>query len=560
METATPSPTFEHLLAKHFRFSHFRAGQREIVESIVGGRDVVALMPTGGGKSLCYQLPALMLEGLTVVISPLIALMKDQVDSLRARGIGAAFFNSTQTPEEAEEILGTIKNGSIKLLYLAPERFRSHGFRELFATLPIRFIAVDEAHCVSAWGHDFRPDYLMVKDYIALLPTRPVVGAFTATATPEVKEDIVHRLALRGPHVFVRGFDRPNLKFFVRDNIRPKDRRVEAIRIIQSLSGNGIVYTITRKEAEEFASLLQRGGITAAPYHAGLAATERTRIQNEFQENRFKVIVATIAFGMGVDKADIRYVIHLGMPSSLEGYYQEAGRAGRDGDGAYCILLHSKKDAGLHYHFLRESRQAMLEQGKSWSEVERVSNLKYERLQKMVAYATNRECRRRKLLTYFADPEVATYEENCRGCDVCLNFEWKEVPRRPRRGRWKLEEEAADDFVVEDQSSASSILGLTSTVAETVKLFQDSLRPEQIAKIRNLGLTTIYTHLITWYLAGGELDIRHFVTLEEEQLILPALAHVTEDKPLTSIKEHLPPEISYEKIRLVIAKVRRIEI
>ena len=329
-------------LQKYFNFSEFRPGQREIVEAILDGYDTVALMPTGGGKSLCYQLPAIIADKLTVIISPLIALMKDQVDALNARGIPAVFINSSLTFEEIGENFEKIKKGSVKILYVAPERFGSFEFQKLFSELDIFLFSVDEAHCVSQWGHDFRPDYLEIKKYIRNLKNRPIVAAFTATATPEVQGDIVERLEMKNPKIFIRGFDRPNLKFLVQCDLKTKERYEEILRIIKSLSGSGIVYSLTRKETEVIAKYLKENGIKAVAYHAGMEAKRREKVQEDFMENRIQVIVATIAFGMGVDKADIRYVIHCGMPGSLEGYYQEAGRAGRDGEKAYCVLLHAK--------------------------------------------------------------------------------------------------------------------------------------------------------------------------------------------------------------------------
>ena len=292
----------EQQLKKHFNFSQFRSGQKEIVESIISGKDVVALMPTGGGKSLCFQLPAILDDGISIVISPLIALMQDQVDGLIARGISATYINSSLSFDEISQRLLDIKNGKIKIIYVAPERFGNRQFQKMFADLEVFLLAVDEAHCVSQWGHDFRPDYLNVKEYIGLLKKRPIVAAFTATATPEVKDDIVERLGLRDPDVFVRGFDRPNLKFFVRENLKKKERALEALRIAKSIKGSGIIYAITRKETEELAKFFKAHGVNAAAYHAGMLGSKREKIQNEFMENKFKVIVATIAFGMGVER------------------------------------------------------------------------------------------------------------------------------------------------------------------------------------------------------------------------------------------------------------------
>lgn len=330
-------------LKKYFNFEKFRTGQKEIIESIAGGRDTVALMPTGGGKSLCYQLPATAFPGLTVVISPLIALMKDQVDALVARGIAAACINSTLDPADIDRCWEKLVKGEIKILYIAPERLAAPGFARKLRELDISFLAVDEAHCVSQWGHDFRPDYMHIAKQINSLKKRPIVAAFTATATPEVKNDIILRLELREPAVFVRGFDRPNLKFFVEMNLKPKDRYLEVLRLVKSIEGAGVVYALTRKETETLAEFLEENKVSAAAYHAGLPVEKRGKIQDDFMENRFKVIVATVAFGMGVDKADVRFVIHAGMPGSLESYYQEAGRAGRDGGAAFLYLAPRQK-------------------------------------------------------------------------------------------------------------------------------------------------------------------------------------------------------------------------
>ncbi len=535
-------------LEKYFSFSKFRPGQKEIIESIIAGKDVVALMPTGGGKSLCFQFPAILSGGISIVISPLIALMQDQVDALNARGIAAVYINSALTSEEISQHFRDIQAGKIKIIYVAPERFGNREFQDIFSNLEVYLLAVDEAHCVSQWGHDFRPDYLAVKDYIAMLKKRPIVAAFTATATPEVKDDIIERLALIEPDVFVRGFDRPNLKFFVRENLKKRERSAEALRIVKSIPGSGIIYAITRKETEELVRFFGANGIEAAAYHAGMPAMKRSKIQNDFMENRFKVIVATIAFGMGVDKADIRFVIHVGMPSSPEGYYQEAGRAGRDGEQAYCILLHSKADASLHHYFIMANKGEMFSHGKDLAQARQVLNIKYSRLDKMKEYVNLKSCRRLLLLKYFGDPVAATHSGNCNGCDICLDYKWEKSE--------KTEEEikAAGGKVKKVKKTKAELGG---TILESVKLYQQELSVEKIAKIRSLGVSTVYNHLTQWYLAGGELVVADFVSSVDEKLINDVLDNSTGFQGLKMIKEKLGENISYEQIRLVFAKRQR---
>lgn len=514
------------------------------MESILAGRDVVALMPTGGGKSLCFQLPAILSDKVSIVISPLIALMQDQVDGLVARGISATYINSALSFEEIQQRLVDIKAGKIKIIYIAPERFGNWQFQKLFAQLEVFLLAVDEAHCVSQWGHDFRPDYLNVKAYIEMLPSRPVVAAFTATATPEVKDDIVERLALQEPDIFVRGFDRPNLKFFVRANLKKNERASEALRIAKSIKGSGIVYAITRKETEELAKFFNSQGIKATAYHAGMAGDKRSRIQTDFMENRFKVIVATIAFGMGVDKADIRFVIHAGMPASPEGYYQEAGRAGRDGESAFCILLHSKSDASLHNFFILTSKSEMKAQGKSWEDTSKVLDVKYTKLNKMKEYVGLESCRRLLLLKYFGDPAVLNHSGNCGGCDVCLDYKWDKSHISADDGKRK-------SFKQKSQRKDGEIFG---TVLETVELYKQNYAPSAIAKIRSLGLSTIFNHLTAWYEVGGDFRIEEFLPAEIERQIFEAIAKIGSAEKLGPIKSQLPVEISYEQIRMAIAK------
>lgn len=342
-------------LREHFGFDSFRETQPEVITSILEGRDTIVVMPTGGGKSLCYQLPALMRDGATVVISPLIALMKDQVDALHARGLPATFINSSLDYEEQRERIAGVRRGQYKLVYVAPERFRSSSFTNALRDASISFFAVDEAHCVSSWGHDFRPDYLRLKDAITALG-RPQIVALTATATPYVRADIIEQLGLRDPVAYVSGFDRPNLAIQVVHTEKEHEKLAHMRRLsARHTSGSGIVYTSTRKSVEQTARKLQTAGLRAIAYHAGMEETERTRAQESFMRGDVQMIVATNAFGMGIDKSDIRFVIHHHLPGSIEAYYQEIGRAGRDGAPSDCVLLFNYADKRTQDFFIEGS-------------------------------------------------------------------------------------------------------------------------------------------------------------------------------------------------------------
>jgi ATP-dependent DNA helicase RecQ len=338
-------------LHRHFGFTEFREGQAEVIESVLAGNDTVAVMPTGGGKSLCYQLPALMMDGVTIVVSPLIALMKDQVDQLQARGLATTYINSSLSYGETNKRLSEMRRGLYKLVYVAPERFRSRVFTDSVNHVGVKLFAVDEAHCISHWGHDFRPDYLRLND-AALALGRPRIVALTATATPHVRRDISQQLGLEKPLFFVAGFDRPNLAIRVVHTSTESDK-IEALRgILNNSSGAGIVYAATRKSVEQITSKLKMAGLSAEAYHAGMTEAERTRTQELFMRGKTRAIVATNAFGMGIDKRDIRFVVHYHLPGSIEAYYQEVGRAGRDGLPSECTLFFNYADTRTHQFFI----------------------------------------------------------------------------------------------------------------------------------------------------------------------------------------------------------------
>jgi len=338
------------LLKIHWQYSEFRFGQERAIRSVLAGKNTVVVMPTGGGKSLIYQLPALILDGVTIVVSPLIALMKDQVDALERIGVPATFINSSLVPTETTQRIAAIQNNAYRLVYIAPERFYSSEFLNLLKNLKIALFAIDEAHCISEWGHDFRPSYLRLRAVVDLIGNPPVL-AVTATATPEVKADIIKQLRLENPEIIVTGFDRPNLKFGV---IRASDAQkcLEILEIVRHVDGSGIIYAGTRQKVESLLEYLLTSGVNATGYHAGMEIEDRKAAQNDFMDNRARIIIATNAFGLGVDKPDIRFVIHADLPGTVEAYYQEAGRAGRDGQESYCVLCYSPADRYLREFFI----------------------------------------------------------------------------------------------------------------------------------------------------------------------------------------------------------------
>jgi ATP-dependent DNA helicase RecQ len=341
-------------LQKHFGFDDFREGQREVIGSILEGKDAVVVMPTGSGKSLCYQLPAMILNGVTLVVSPLIALMKDQVDALQARGLPATFINSSIPESEQRARIESLRRREHKLVYIAPERFRSSRFNSALQSIPISLVAVDEAHCISTWGHDFRPDYLRLKSVIRSLGKVQTL-ALTATATPYVRSDIIQQLGLNQPETFVSGFDRPNLSIEVVHTEKEREKIAHIRRLAQKHKGSGIIYASTRKAVEQVGTKLKAANLSVSTYHAGMTDSVRVKAQDDFMNGRTQMIVATNAFGMGIDKSDIRFVVHYQMPGSIEAFYQEIGRAGRDGLPSTCVLLFNYADKNTHDFFIEGS-------------------------------------------------------------------------------------------------------------------------------------------------------------------------------------------------------------
>lgn len=455
-------------LRTYFGHTAFRPGQEVLIDAILAGRDALGIMPTGGGKSICYQIPALLLPGVTLVISPLISLMKDQVANLERAGIPAAFINSSLPPEELRQVYRRAQSGEYRLLYVAPERLDTGAFSALAQRVPISLVAVDEAHCISQWGQNFRPSYLRIPDFVASLPRRPVVAAFTATATAEVQADIRRLLDLRDPVCSVTGFDRPNLFFDVQ---RPRRKLPALLEILRARSEQtGIVYCATRASAEKICSALTDEGISAACYHAGMSDEARRASQEDFRFDRKRVIVATNAFGMGIDKSNVDFVIHYHMPKSLEAYYQEAGRAGRDGGAADCILFYAPGDVETAKHLIQtggneeltEAQQALVRQRD------------FARLRTMTAYCTTTKCLRGTILDYFGQPHPPT----CGNCGNC-------------RSRYELR-----DITVPAQMILSCVYRIREKLGYGVgrALVVQTLRGSRDQRVRSLRLDQLSTY------------------------------------------------------------------
>lgn len=400
----------DEILFQYFGYSAFRDGQEALIDALLSGQDAFGIMPTGGGKSVCYQIPALMMEGITLVVSPLISLMADQVMALKGRGIAAAYINSSLTAEQIRLVYRNVVRGQYKIIYIAPERLLTEGFLRAIGNVRISMLAVDEAHCISQWGQDFRPSYLRIAEFLRSLPYRPVVSAFTATATAQVREDVMRLLQLESPQVVITGFDRPNLRFEV---LKPKNKPAELCRLLDNRREKcGIIYCSTRKDVEKICQLLLENGYSATRYHAGLEDEERRKNQDAFVYDRCNIMVATNAFGMGINKSNVSFVIHYNMPQSIEAYYQEAGRAGRDGSPADCILLYSAGDIQTAKFLIRNPSQNDV---LSDEEQQQVIRRDLERLEKMISYCRTESCLRGHILDYFGQ----AHQKSCGNCSNC---------------------------------------------------------------------------------------------------------------------------------------------
>lgn len=447
-------------ILKHvFGHEEFRPGQERLIDELLAGYDVLGVMPTGAGKSICYQLPALMLDGITLVVSPLISLMKDQVMALKASGVAAAYINSSLTPGQQSEAIRRAVNGAYKIIYVAPERLAVAQFIAFAQQASIALIAVDEAHCVSQWGQDFRPSYLKIPDFIKKLPKRPPIAAFTATATKQVRTDIIQMLKLKEPYCLTTGYNRPNLRF---TSVKPTNRFIMLCNFLEGMEDEcGIVYCNTRKTVEEVTGKLIANGFSATRYHAGLSDEERRRNQDDFQYDRARIMVATNAFGMGIDKSNVRFVVHYNMPRNLESYYQEAGRAGRDGEPAECLLMYNGQDI--------ITGKWMIEHGDENPELtqEQRTELKareLERLKQMTFYATSKGCLRQFILRYFGEQDAP---EHCDNCSVC----------------------SKEPFEVDTGASRQPV----SSVARAVNREERRLRKEERRMMRSRRIEDSYT-------------------------------------------------------------------
>lgn len=496
------------VLKRHFGHFRFRQGQEQLIDAILSGHDVLGVMPTGGGKSVCYQVPALMMPGMTLVVSPLISLMKDQVAALKRAGAAAGFINSSLSGEQLKLVYERARQGAYRILYIAPERLETEGFVTLTKSMPISLVAVDEAHCISQWGQDFRPSYRKISHFIELLPRRPVVAAFTATATSEVRRDIIELLQLKDPICSITGFDRPNLYFDVQ---HPKNKMTSLLALISEREDrSGIIYCATRTAVEKVCQTLCQRGIAATRYHAGLSKEERQENQDDFQFDRRQVMVATNAFGMGIDKSNVSYVIHYNMPKSLEAYYQEAGRAGRDGTPAECILLFSPGDVQTARFLIEHSGNEEL----SEAEQDLIRKRDAERLDEMIGYCKTARCLRGYILDYFGQ----RHEETCENCGNCKGSHQMMV------------------VTVHAQMILSCVLRIREKLGYAVgkTLLVKTLRGSEDQNVLRLGLDRISTYGLMDKLSAGQVRARIDFLLLEGYLQIDAQHAVLEPTPAAS--------------------------
>lgn len=507
------------ILNKSYGYSSFKKGQEKVITSILQGHDTVVIMPTGGGKSICYQIPGLLLDGTAIVISPLISLMKDQVDTLQGLGIPATFINSSIDYAEAVKRFQETRDGGYKLLYIAPERLAAGQFSSHLASLAISLVAIDEAHCVSQWGHDFRPSYLEIAPFLQSLPVRPVVAAFTATATPEVTRDIVKHLNMKEPGVYITGFNRENLSFSVIRGENKRDFIFDYIAGHQDQSG--IIYAATRKEVDNLCTTLQKKGYAAGRYHAGLSDQERKENQEKFLYDDLQIMVATNAFGMGIDKSNVRYVIHYNMPKNIEAYYQEAGRAGRDGEPGDCILLFAPQDMQIQKFFIEQST---LEPARKERE--------YQKLRAIVDYCYTPECLRNYILHYFG-------EETADRCGKCNNCS---------------EESELCEITVEAQKILSCVIRMKEGFG--ISLVADVLKGSKNKRVLSYGFDSLSTYGLLNNLTKKEItDLINYLIVEKHLALdggqFPVLKITRKAIPVLKGQEKVFRRVRVQKERIV---------
>ncbi len=514
--------TIHETLKTVFGYRTFRPYQEEIISGLIDGQDAFVLMPTGGGKSLCYQIPALHRQGTAIVVSPLISLMKDQVDALQANGVAAEYYNSSLGEKEARRVLADLHGGRLQLLYVAPERLLTDAFLERLQEIPLALFAIDEAHCISQWGHDFRPEYVQLGRLRRLFPTVPLL-ALTATADPQTRSDIIDRLGLGGATCFVAGFDRPNIRYTMVEKGKPQ-AQLKSFLKERPAGEAGIIYALSRKRVEEVAARLCEAGFRAAPYHAGLADRERQRVQDAFQRDDLQLVVATVAFGMGIDKPNVRFVVHYDIPRNVESYYQETGRAGRDGLPAEALLLFGYGDVAV--------ARSLIEGGNNSEQV----RIELHKLNAMVGYAESQTCRRRVLLGYFGE----RLADDCGNCDICIS-----PPER-------------FDATLEAQKALSCVfrVGQRFGIGHVI----DVLRGSHNERIRQLGHDRLSTYGIGRELSSevwGNLirQLIHHGLLEQDMANYSVLRLTQAARPLLKGEERLI--LAKPRLRLVTAKQGR---